>query len=197
MSNWGYTKELSNTEYRTEKGKYKKQNVNLKSRGKESGITYELRDAFSALVKQGALKDVKGDGFTKQDALNMYKELDKIQKAKKYDTDYKHMSGGSKFNYSEEDIAKIAKAAGYKTIDKQVLANICRTDHTGVKKEIKMPIESKSFSEMNKWNKKHPMQLIRYDGKEFSIYTFDSKGPHIFRDKSVGSLMIKAGIRQK
>lgn len=131
MANWNYTTGKP-FEKRIYYGKYVKQHVDLKARGKHSGITYDLRDAFLDLEKKGLLKDTKKDGFTKDDALKLYNELDKIHQERQLDRNYKKMDKGRKFDYSEADVRRLAQAAGYKTIDTEYNQYIAQTDHTGV-----------------------------------------------------------------
>ena len=134
MGNWNYSTGNA-TEKKIVHEKYAKQNITLKSRGKRSGITFELRDAFKDLEKKGKLIDTKHNGFTKEDAQNLYKELDKIHKERKLNRDYLHMNKGTAFEYSEKEIQRLANAAGYKTPVKINIKNTCLPDHTGVKKQ--------------------------------------------------------------
>ncbi len=131
MGNWNYTTG-SPVERQVTTGKYVKQVVDLKARGKHSGITYDLRDAFKELEKKGVLVDVKNDGFTKKDAWNLYLELDKIHKERKLDRNYTKMKEHTQFEYSESDVKRLAEAAGYKVKTDVEERNICQTDHTGV-----------------------------------------------------------------
>lgn len=131
MGNWNYTTGNRN-EYSFSYGRYVKHHVDLKARGKQSGITFDLRDAFQDLEKKGMLKDLKKDGFTKEDALNLYNELDKIHQERQLNRDYKKMAQGSKFDYSEAEVRRLANAAGYQTYETLDVKQICQTDHTGV-----------------------------------------------------------------
>lgn len=131
MGNWNYTTG-NRDERRFSYGRYVKHQVDLKARGKQSGITFDLRDAFLDLEKKGLLKDIKKDGFTKEDALNLYKELDKIHQERQLSRDYTKMSKGSKFDYSEAEVRRLANAAGYQTYETLEQKQICQTDHTGV-----------------------------------------------------------------
>ncbi len=137
-----------NTEWRTysEKGKVADDKVNLQKRGRHSGITYDLRDDFIDLANKGIIKDKDGK-FTKKDAYNLYLALDKIQKQKKLNTNYHHMKGGSKFDYSEKEVEDMIKAAGYDIVDKQKVYPqfINENDATRVKKpEVIKPFRLKA-----------------------------------------------------
>ena len=127
MGNWNYS-DGNGVEFKI--GKYVQQHIDLKSRGKHSGITYDLRDSFIELVDQGKLVDFKNDGFTKEDALNLYKELDKIHTKRKLNKNYTKMDAHSKFDYSEEEVRRLANAAGYQVKVEKSYYN--PTDHTGV-----------------------------------------------------------------
>lgn len=135
MGNWNYSVGKATT-YEIKYRDYVAHQVNLISRGKHSGITYDLRDAFLALEKDGLLTDSKKDGFTKEDALNLYKELDKIHKERKLDRNYTKMKKNSRFDYSEEDVRRLAEAAGYKTQKTLKMHHQEVTDHTGVAPKI-------------------------------------------------------------
>lgn len=149
MGNWNYS---NGNGVDLKIGKYVQQHVDLKSRGKHSGITYDLRDSFIELVDQGKLVDLKGDGFTKKDALNLYKELDKIHTERKLNKNYTKMDAHSKFDYSEEEVRRLANAAGYQVKVEKKYYN--STDHTGVApKPVYTPIKRKTVSTNVKTNK--------------------------------------------
>lgn len=152
MGNWNYGNGVK-AHYEISYGDYVKQHINLKSRGKRSGITFDLRDAFKDLERKGLLIDTKGDGFTKQDALNLYNELDKIHKERKLDRNYTNMQKGAEFNYSEEEVRRLANAAGYRTVEKCKYVDVLPTDHTGVAPKYKYaPINSANKSTPLKFN---------------------------------------------
>jgi len=132
MGNWNYTRETSDYEVWKTNADYVKHKVSLIARGRDSGITYDLRDAFAEMAKKGMLVDVNGDGFTKKEAYAMYLELDKIHKERNLNRDYTHMAEASIFDYSVSDIKRLAEAAGYKTKENVQRRYICRTDHCGV-----------------------------------------------------------------
>lgn len=133
MGNWNYTRETSDYEVWKTNADYVKHKVSLKARGRNSGITYDLRDAFAEMTKKGMLVDVNHDGFTKKEAYAMYLELDKIHKERKLNRNYKNMKKASVFDYSANDIKRLAEAAGYKSKETEDSRYICRTDHCGVK----------------------------------------------------------------
>ena len=88
--------------------------VQLKKRGKHSsGITFELKNIFAEMQKEGTLKDIDGKGFTKKDATNLYAELNKIHKQTDRARNYTKMKAGQKFTYTAAEMQAMAKAAGY------------------------------------------------------------------------------------
>ena len=92
--------------------------VKLQNRGaKSSGITFELKSVFDELAKQGLIKDTDGKGLTKQDALNLYNELNKIHQETKRATNYTTMQVGQEFDYTADEMKALAKAAGYEVVE--------------------------------------------------------------------------------
>ena len=88
--------------------------VKLQNRGpKSSGITFELKSVFDEMAKQGLIKDTDGKGFTKNDALNLYNELNKIHQETNRATNYTTMQVGQQFDYTADEMKALAKAAGY------------------------------------------------------------------------------------
>lgn len=144
MGNWNYNAgQRSHAEFSY--SQYVKEHVNLKARGKNSGITYDLRDSFLDLVKEGKLRDTKADGFSKEDALNLYKELDKIHQERKLSRKYHNMDKGAKFDYSEAEVKRLANAAGYETVKSVKYKDVAVTDHTGVApKPVAKSVSSKN-----------------------------------------------------
>lgn len=88
--------------------------VKLQNRGaKSSGITWELKSVFDDLAKKGLIKDTDGKGLTKEEALNLYKVLNEMHQNTNRATNYTRMQVGQEFNYTAEEMAALAKAAGY------------------------------------------------------------------------------------
>lgn len=71
------------------------------------------------MAKQGLIKDSDGKGLTRQDALNLYNELNKIHEQTKRATNYTRMQVGQEFNYTADEIKVLAKAAGYEIIENE------------------------------------------------------------------------------
>ena len=91
--------------------------VKLKNRGKNSsGITFELKNIFAEMQKEGSIRDLDGKGFTKKDAANLYAELNKIHKQTNRATNYTKMKVGQKFTYTAAEMQAMAKAAGYEIV---------------------------------------------------------------------------------
>lgn len=91
--------------------------VKLQNRGKKSsGITFELKNIFAEMQKEGKLKDLDGKGLTKKDALNLYAELNKIHEQTNRATNYTKMQAGQEFKYTADEMQAMAKAAGYEII---------------------------------------------------------------------------------
>ena len=91
--------------------------VRLQDRGpKSSGITWELKNIFEELRKNGQLKDTDGKGLTKQDALNMYEALNKIHEERNLATNYTSMQVGQEFTYTADEMNAMARAAGYEVV---------------------------------------------------------------------------------
>ena len=92
--------------------------VKLQNRGaKSSGITFELKSVFDEMAKQGLIKDTDGKGLTKQDALNLYDQLNKIHQETNRATNYTTMQVGQEFDYTAEEMKALAKAAGYEVVE--------------------------------------------------------------------------------
>ena len=93
------------------------QKIELKNRGVNSGITYELKSVFDELAKRGVLKDKDGKGLSKKDALNLYNALNKIHKETNRATNYTKMQVGQNFEYTADEMKQLAKAAGYDIVE--------------------------------------------------------------------------------
>lgn len=93
------------------------QKIELKNRGVNSGITYELKSVFDELAKSGVLKDKDGKGLSKKDALNLYNALNKIHKETNRATNYTKMQVGQNFEYTADEMKQLAQAAGYDIVE--------------------------------------------------------------------------------
>ena len=92
--------------------------VKLGSHGKKSsGITFELKSVFDEMAKKGLIKDTDGKGLSKQDAANLYAELNKMHEATNRDTNYAKMKVGQEFDYTADEMKALAKAAGYEIVE--------------------------------------------------------------------------------
>lgn len=95
-------------------------NVKLQNRGKEkTGITFELKNIFSEMQKNGQIKDTNGDDFSAADAKNLYEALNKMHKDTGRSTDYSKMSDGTEFTYTAAEMQTLLKAAGYEVVDQK------------------------------------------------------------------------------
>ena len=95
-------------------------NVKLQNRGKEkTGITFELKNIFSEMQKNGQIKDTNGDDFSAADAKNLYEALNKMHKDTDRSTDYSKMSDGTEFTYTAAEMQTLLKAAGYEVVDQK------------------------------------------------------------------------------
>ena len=85
--------------------------IKLGNRGpKSSGITFELKSVFDEMAKRGMIKDTDGKGLTKQDALNLYAELNKIHEQTNRATNYTTMQVGQEFEYTADEMKALLKA---------------------------------------------------------------------------------------
>lgn len=92
--------------------------VKLQNRGpKSSGITWELKSVFDDMTQKGIIKDTDGKGLTKQDALNLYAQLNKIHENTGRATNYTRMQVGQEFDYTADEMKALAKAAGYEIVE--------------------------------------------------------------------------------
>lgn len=92
--------------------------LKLQDRGaQKSGITWELNSVFGEMAEQGLIKDTNGDGLTKQEALSLYNELNKLHKETNRATNYTTMKVGQEFNYTADEMKALAKAAGYEVVE--------------------------------------------------------------------------------
>lgn len=95
-------------------------NVKLQNRGKEkTGITFELKNIFSEMQKNGQIKDTNGDDFSAADAKNLYEALNNMHKDTGRSTDYSKMSDGTEFTYTAAEMQTLLKAAGYEVVDQK------------------------------------------------------------------------------
>lgn len=95
-------------------------NVKLQDRGKaKTGITFELKNIFSEMQKNGQIKDTNGDDFSAADAKNLYEALNKMHKDTGRSTDYSKMSDGTEFTYTAAEMQTLLKAAGYEVVDQK------------------------------------------------------------------------------
>lgn len=95
-------------------------NVKLQNRGKEkTGITFELKNIFSEMQKNGQIKDTNGDDFSAADAKNLYEALNEMHKDTGRSTDYSKMSDGTEFTYTAAEMQTLLKAAGYEVVDQK------------------------------------------------------------------------------
>ena len=95
--------------------------IKLGNRGpKSSGITFELKSVFDEMAKRGMIKDTDGKGLTKQDALNLYAELNKIHEQTNRATNYTTMQVGQEFEYTADEMKALLKAAGYEIEEPEV-----------------------------------------------------------------------------
>jgi len=130
-NNWNCTKPQKH--YEMSLGKYTRQQFALQANGKyKSGITFELKRIFEDLAKRGILNDSGSNGMTKKEAYNMYLELDKIHKEQKRARNYTSMAKGQEFDYSDADISRLARAAGFTV--KMDIKHIAVNDHIYNKK---------------------------------------------------------------
>ena len=91
--------------------------ITLQNRGpKKSGITWELKNIFDEMRKQGKLKDADGKGLSREDALQMYETLNKIHQATQREMNYTSMQVGQEFTYTADEMTALAKAAGYELV---------------------------------------------------------------------------------
>ena len=81
--------------------------------------SWQTQIVIEELAKKGIIKDKDGKGLSKQDALNLYNMLNQIHQEKQLSTNYGSMEVGDEFNYSAEDLKKMAEAAGYEITEKQ------------------------------------------------------------------------------
>ncbi len=81
-----------------------------------SSITGELKTIFDEMLQKGLIKDVNGDGFTKAELKNMYDMLNKIHQDSNRSTDYTKMGVGTEFDYTAEEMQKLAEAAGFEVV---------------------------------------------------------------------------------
>ena len=81
-----------------------------------SSITGELKTIFDEMLKKGLIEDVNGDGFTKAELKNMYDMLNKIHKESNRSTDYTKMGVGTEFDYTAEEMKKLAESAGFEVV---------------------------------------------------------------------------------
>lgn len=81
-----------------------------------SSITGELKTIFDEMLKKGLIKDVNGDGFTKAELKNMYAMLNQIHKDSNRSTDYTKMGVGTEFDYTAEEMQKLAESAGFEVV---------------------------------------------------------------------------------
>ncbi len=94
--------------------------IKLQNRGpKSSGITWELKSIFEDMAKEGVIKDTDGKGLSKNDALNLYNELNKIHQETNRATNYTRMQAGQEFTYTAEEMKALAKAAGYEIAEQK------------------------------------------------------------------------------
>ena len=68
------------------------------------------------MLQKGLIKDVNGDGFTKAELKNMYAMLNQIHKESNRSTDYTKMGVGTEFDYTAEEMQKLAEAAGFEVV---------------------------------------------------------------------------------
>ena len=87
--------------------------IQIKNRGKNSGITYEFQEDLQRYIDEGIFVDELNNGFTNKEKTQLAKEFQILHEEKGYDTNFNRMKAGTTFTYTAEDYVRLAKAAGY------------------------------------------------------------------------------------
>lgn len=106
--------------------------LQIKNRGKRTGITFEFQEDLQKYIDEGIFVDELEDGFTIKEKRNLAETFLEIHKEKGYNTNFGKMKKDAKFTYTADEYIRLAKAAGY------VLKDMSPEEEAMLKKQIEI-----------------------------------------------------------
>ena len=106
--------------------------LQIKNRGKRTGITFEFQEDLQKYIDEGVFVDELEDGFTIKEKRNLAETFLEIHKEKGYNTNFGKMKKDAKFTYTADEYIRLAKAAGY------VLKDMSPEEEAMLKKQIEI-----------------------------------------------------------
>lgn len=135
--------------------------VVLTDRGKHSGLSFDfmygdksekMHGGLMRLIEAGIFEDYTKEGFTREDANNLYKKMLEIEKRNKGKDGYiikgqtKHFDGrmrlGDARHYTYDEYLELAEAAGYRLKDPAALQEVIE-DEVTPEEEVVVPNDDK------------------------------------------------------
>ncbi len=104
--------------------------LQIKNRGKRTGITFEFQEDLQKYIDEGVFIDELNNGFTNKEKKNLAETFLEIHKEKGYSTNFGKMRKDTKFTYTADEYIRLAKAAGY------VLKDMTPAEQAMLKQEI-------------------------------------------------------------
>lgn len=106
--------------------------LQIKNRGKRTGITFEFQEDLQKYIDEGIFVDELEDGFTIKEKRNLAETFLEIHKEKGYNTNFGKMKKDAKYTYTADEYIRLAKAAGY------VLKDMSPEEEAMLKKQIEI-----------------------------------------------------------
>lgn len=116
--------------------------LQIKNRGKRTGITYEFQEDLQKYIDEGIFVDELNDGFSIKEKRNLAETFLEIHKEKGYNTNFGKMKKDTKFSYTADEYIRLAKAAGY------VLKELTPEEEAVLRRQIEKSAEELSNAEI-------------------------------------------------
>lgn len=98
-----------------------------------TGIAFDVLNIFIDAAADGKLKDIDGQGFTKEDMTSFGNAFDKLQKEKAslkpYNKKYTKLQDRTTFNFSADEIKYLYEAAGFSLVEQKAIEHTHATNH--------------------------------------------------------------------